>query len=106
MKTASLGIMTRAMRKPDGRTVPKETDIHAGRMCDTYGLFAIPGLEQKISPTSGVLMNQLFWATMMESIEQFKVRTGGDIPGGYFSAALKGGREHYCRWYNLDREKY
>ena len=106
MKTASLGTMTRAMRELDGRTVPKETDIHAGRMCDTYGLFAIPGLEQKISPTSGVLLNQLFWATMMELIEQFKDRTGGDIPGAYFSAVLKGGREHYRRWYNLDREKY
>ena len=106
MKTASLGTMTRAMREPEGRTVPKETDIHAGRMCDTYGLFAIPGFDQKVCPTSGAVLNQLFWATMMELIEQYIERTGGDIPGVYFSAALKGGREHYRRWYNLDQQGY
>ena len=106
MKTASLGTMTRAMREPEGRTVPKETDVHAGRMCDTYGLFAIPGFEQKVCPTSGALLNQLFWATMMELIEQYMERTGGDIPGVYFSAALEGGREHYRRWYNLDQLDY
>jgi len=103
MKTASLGTMTRAMKKPDGKTVSKETDVHAGRMCDTYGLFAAPGFEQKICPTSGVLLNQLYWAAMMEFIEQFMERTGGDIPGVYHSAALEGGREHYRRWYNLDQ---
>ena len=106
MKTASLGTMTRAMKEPEGRTVPKETDIHAGRMCDTYGLFAVPGFEQKICPTSGVLLNQLFWAVMMELVEQYRERTGGDLPGVYFSAALKGGRESYRRWYNLDQLEY
>ena len=106
MKIASLGPMTRAMHEPDGRTVPKETDIHAGRMCDTYGLFAVKGFEQKICPTSGVILNQLFWAVMLELVEQYMARTGGDIPGVYFSAALKGGREHYRKWYNLDQEKY
>jgi len=103
MKTASLGPMTRAMKEPEGRTVPKETEVHAGRMCDTYGLFAVPGFERKICPTSGVLLNQLFWAVMMEIVEQYMERTGGDIPGVYHSAALKGGREHYRRWYNLDQ---
>ncbi len=104
MKIASLGPMTRAMHVPKGRTVPKETDLHAGRMCDTYGLFAVKGFEQKICPTSGVILNQLFWAVMMELVEQYMTRTGGDIPGVYFSAALKGGREHYRKWYNLDQE--
>ncbi|MCD6308937.1 MAG: hypothetical protein J7M24_08085 [Candidatus Latescibacteria bacterium] len=106
MKVASLGPMTRAMHEPGGRTVPKETDVHAGRMCDTYGLFAVPGFEQKICPTSGVILNQLFWAVMMELVEQYMDRTGGDIPGVYFSAGLKGGREHYRKWYNLDQEKH
>ncbi len=98
--------MTRAMRVPDGRTIPKETDIHAGRMCDTYGLFAVPGFDQKICPTSGVILNQFFWAIMMEIVEQYMERTHGDIPGVMSSAALKGGREHYRKWYNLDQEGY
>jgi len=38
MKVASLGPMTRDNRIPGGRTVPKEADVHVGRMCDTYGL--------------------------------------------------------------------
>lgn len=106
MKIASLGTMTRAMRVPDGRTVPKETDIHAGRMCDTYGLFAVPGFEQKICPTSGVMLNQFFWALMLEIVEQYMERTRGDIPGVMSSAALKGGREHFRKWYNLDQENF
>ena len=103
MRIASIGPMTRSMAEPPGRTIPKVSDIHAGRMCDTYGLFAIPGFEQKVCPTSGVLLNQLFWAVMMELIAQYRERTGGDLPGVYFSAALEGGREHYRKWYNLDQ---
>ena len=105
MKVASLGTRTRAMAEPSGRSVAKETGLHAGRMCDTYGLFAIKGFDQKIAPTSGVLLNQLFWSTMMELIEQFKERTGGNMPGAFHSAALKGGREHYRRWFNLENSK-
>ncbi|MCD6307871.1 MAG: hypothetical protein J7M24_02610, partial [Candidatus Latescibacteria bacterium] len=40
MKVASIGPMTRDIAIPDGRTVPKESDVHVGRMCDTYGLYA------------------------------------------------------------------
>ncbi|MBT4483604.1 MAG: hypothetical protein HOC71_07995 [Candidatus Latescibacteria bacterium] len=105
MKTASFGPMTRSIKVPEGRTVPKETDLHAGRMCDTYGLFALPGLDQRICPTSGVLLDQLFWATMMEVVEQYIERTGGDVPGVFFSAALKGGREHMYRMLELYRER-
>ena len=94
MKVASLGTMTRSFAIPEGRTVPGESDIHAGRMCDTYGLFAVPGFERRICPTSGVLLDHLFWCTMMEVVDQFMERTGGDIPGVYFSGALKGGMEH------------
>ncbi len=97
MKTASLGAMTRSIKVPEDRTVPKETDFHAGRMCDNYGLFAVPGFEQRICPTSGVVLDQLFWATMMEVVEQHIRRTGGDVPGVFFSAALKGGMEHMHR---------
>lgn len=94
MKVASLGAMTRSLAVPEGRTVPGETDAHAGRMCDTYGLFAVPGFDRRICPTSGVVLDHLFWCTMMEVVDQFMERTGGDIPGVYFSGALKGGMEH------------
>ncbi|MFC1692469.1 hypothetical protein ACFL1R_03125 [Candidatus Latescibacterota bacterium] len=97
MKTASLGPMTRNIEVPQGRTVYKETDLHAGRMCDTYGLFAIPGFDQRICPTSGVLLDQLFWSTMMEVVEQYIERTGGDVPGVFYTAALKGGVEWMIR---------
>jgi uncharacterized phosphosugar-binding protein len=101
MKIASLGTMTRSVKVPDGRTVSKETDIHAGKMCDTYGLFAVPGLDQRICPTSGVVLDHLYWCTMMEVVDQYRERTGGDVPGVYFSAALKGGREHMFRMREL-----
>ncbi|MFC1573941.1 hypothetical protein ACFL30_02025, partial [Candidatus Latescibacterota bacterium] len=94
MKVASLGTMTRSIQVPDGRTVPKETDLHAGKMCDTYGLFAVPGFKQRICPTSGVLLDHLYWCTMMEFVEKYIEQTGGDVPGVYFSGALKGGMEH------------
>ena len=93
MKIASMGPMTCDIKVPAGRTVPKEADVHVGRMCDTYGLFAVPGFEQKICPTSGVLLNQIFWATCMEIAEEI-IRRTGNVPGILFSSALKGGRKH------------
>jgi uncharacterized phosphosugar-binding protein len=103
MKIASLGPMTRSIAVPKGRTVPKETGLHAGRMCDTYGLFAVPGFEQRICPTSGVVLDHLWWVTMMEVIQQFIERTGGDVPGVHFSGALKGGMEYYFRMLEVYR---
>lgn len=105
MKVASLGPMTRSIKVPEGRTVPKETDFHAGRMCDTYGLFAVTGFDQRICPTSGVLLDHLFWTTMMEVVEQYIDRTGGDVPGVFYSAALKGGMEHMYRMIEVYRER-
>ncbi|MCE5250918.1 hypothetical protein LLG96_11920 [bacterium] len=105
MKIACLGPMTRSVKVPEGRTVPKEADFVAGRMCDTYGLFAVPGFDQRICPTSGVVLDHLFWCTMMEVVEQYIDRTGGDVPGVYFSAALKGGREHMFRMLELYRNR-
>ena len=101
MKVASIGTMTRAHDVPKGRTVPKETDIHAGRMCDTYGLFAVKGLDQRICPTSGVLLDHLYWTSMMSFVEQYIEKSGGDVPGVYFSGALKGGGEHLYRMRSL-----
>ena len=110
MKVASMGPMTvqagrwGTVKIPEGRTVPKEADIHAGRMCDTYGLFAIKGLEQKVCPTSGVLLNQIFWAACMEIAEEI-IRRTGNTPGVYLSAALKGGRPHMHRMRELYNER-
>lgn len=105
MKVASLGPMTRSIQVPKGRTVPKETDTHAGRMCDTYGLFAIPGFDQRVCPTSGVVLDHLFWCTMLELVEQYIRRTGGDIPGVHYSGALKGGMEYFYRMLEVYRER-
>jgi uncharacterized phosphosugar-binding protein len=105
MKVACLGPMTRSIRVPEGRTVPKEADFHAGRMCDTYGLFAVSGFNQRICPTSGVVLDHLFWCTMMEVVEQYIARTGGDVPGVFYSAALKGGMEHMYRMIEVYRDR-
>jgi len=93
MKVASIGPMTRALRVPEGRTVPKESDIHIGRMCDTYGLYAFPGFERRVCPTSGPVINQMWWATCMEIAEEI-IRRTGNSPGVFLSGALKGGREY------------
>ncbi|MFC1539775.1 hypothetical protein ACFL6H_10160, partial [Candidatus Latescibacterota bacterium] len=100
MKVASMGAMTRSHAKPSGRKIYDETLYHAGKMCDTYGLFAVPGFEQRICPTSGILLDQLYWSTMMEVVEQY-IELTGDVPGVYLSGALKGGMEHLYRMNEL-----
>ncbi|MHB9031023.1 MAG: hypothetical protein ACYC9O_19810 [Candidatus Latescibacterota bacterium] len=104
-KVVSIGPMIRDNKIPEGRTVPKETDLHAGAMCDTYGLFAIPGFERKICPTSGPLLNQMFWACCMEMVEEIRRRTGGDVPGALYSVALKGGWDHFRRMIELFKKR-
>ncbi len=75
-KIASIGAATRNRRKPSGETVPGGADIHLGNMCDTYGLFAIPGVKRKVCPTSGLLINQMFYAVQMQIAEKIIERTG------------------------------
>ncbi len=104
MKVVSMGPMTRDIKVPDGKTVPGGTDIHVGRMCDTYGLFAVPGFNKKVCPTSGALLNQIFWATCMEIVEEM-IRRTGNTPGIFFSAAVKGGTEHMHRVIEIYRER-
>ena len=93
VKLASIGPMTRGGRIPEGRTVPKEVELSIGSMCDTYGLFAIPGFERKVCPTSGPIQNQLFWAVCMEIAQQLIQRTGNS-PGIFFSGAIRGSDVH------------
>jgi uncharacterized phosphosugar-binding protein len=104
-KVASMGPMTRDTKIPEGRTVPKEADVHVGAMCDTYGLFAIPGFERKVCPTSGPLLNQIFWATCMEMVEEIQRRTGGDVPAAFYSVALKKGYDHFWRMIELYKKR-
>ena len=104
MKVASIGPMTRDTVVPEGRTVPKEADVHVGRMCDTNGLYAVPGFERKVCPTSGPLINQIFWATCMEIVEEV-IRRTGNVPGVFFSAAIKGGTSHMHKMNNQYRER-
>lgn len=88
-RTASIGPATRDKAFPPGRSVPSETDFHLGYMCDTYGLFAVPGVERKVCPTSGVLQNQLFYAVSM-SIAQKIIERTGNIPTIYPNGAFEG----------------
>lgn len=104
-KVVSIGPMTRNNKIPEGRTVPKETDVHLGFMCDTYGLFAIPGFERKVCPTSGPMLNQIYWATVMEIVEEIQRRTGGDVPAAFYSVALKGGYDHFWRMIELFKKR-
>lgn len=91
MRVASIGPVTRDFQIPEGPCVHKEVEVHAGQMMDTYGLFAIPGFERKVCPTSGVLMFTINWTVSLEIIEQIRQRTGGNVPGVNFSGALKWG---------------
>lgn len=92
MKVFSIGPSTRSGNVPSGRTVPKETSIHVGA-CETYGLYAIPGFNRRVCPTSGPVMNQIYWAIQMEVAENI-IRRTGNAPGVFFSAAVEGGNEH------------
>lgn len=95
-KTVSIGPMTRDMRIPEGRTVPKEADIHLGRSFDTYGLFALPGFARRVCPLSGALLMQTFWVTCIEIAAEIMRRTG-NVPGIYRNGAIEGGLEHLTR---------
>ena len=104
-KVVSMGPMTRDNKILEGRTVPKETDVHVGTMCDTYGLYAIPGFGQKVCPTSGALLNQIFWATCMEIVCEIYHRTGGNVPNVFLSAALKGGLKNMYRMFEIFKHR-
>jgi hypothetical protein len=88
MRVGSIGPATREGGIPAGRTVPKETDIHIGRMMDTGGLFLFPGFDRKVCPTSGVLVTALLWSISTEIAFRIIERTGGDVPGIFFTGAV------------------
>ena len=88
----AIGPCTRNGEIPNGRTIPKEVDIYIGDMMDTYGIFALPGIKKKISPTSGLMNTQIFWTVCAQIADQIYQRTG-NAPGVFLSGALKGGME-------------
>lgn len=87
MRVASIGPVTRDTRVPQGRSVFKETEVHAGRMMDTYGLYAIPGFERKVCPTSGSLATSILWVMSTELALEI-IRRTGNTPGINFNGAL------------------
>ncbi len=92
MKIAAIGPATLDGRVPGGKTVPVEADFHLGKMCETYGLFAAPGLERKICPTSGLLVNVLFWTVAVQLAEEI-IRRTGNSPAVLSTGAIVGGAE-------------
>ena len=96
MKIASIGPATRDGAVPTGVAVPRETDYHLGYMCDTYGIFAVPGVERKVCPTSGILVNLMFWSTMIRLAGEIIGRTG-TTPGVLSTGAVIGGAEQRKR---------
>ena len=104
MKIASIGPATRGGRIPDGKTVPKQADMHLGLMCDTYGLFAVTGVEKKVCPTSGLLVNQMFWAVAIQLAEEIINRTG-NTPGVLSTGAMTGGGEQRRRRTAVARQR-
>ncbi|MCE5249438.1 hypothetical protein LLG96_04375 [bacterium] len=89
IRTASIGPATRNGVFADGKNVPSRADVHLGLMCDTYGIFAVPGVKRKVCPTSGVLVNQMFYAVCMRMAELIIERTG-NTPYIYPNAAIEG----------------
>jgi uncharacterized phosphosugar-binding protein len=97
MKIVSIGPMTRNFVIPEGRILPKEADVHLGRMMDTYGIFALPGFERRVCPTSGIMQCQIWHALHFEIFEEMIRRTNGNIPYIYLNGAVKGGMNHVYR---------
>ncbi|MHB9027300.1 MAG: phosphoheptose isomerase family protein [Candidatus Latescibacterota bacterium] len=96
MKIASIGPVTRDGKTPPGRSIPNEADFHLGWMMDTYGLFALPGVDRKICPTSGLLVNVMFWTTMVQLAEEI-MRYTGNAPAVLSTGAVVGGAEQRKR---------
>jgi len=87
-KVASIGPAERNKKYPDN-SIPQQTDFHLGYMCDTYGIFAVPGVKRKICPTSGALVNQMFYAVCFRMAEQF-IKLTGNSPYIYPNGATEG----------------
>ncbi len=116
MKIVTIGPMTRSIPAlkggeraadpyiPEGRILPRESDVHLGRMCDTWGLYAIPGLERRVCPTTGPLVLQMYWTVVMEIIEEV-IRRTGDIPYIFPNVAQKNRMERMYRFHKMSIDR-
>lgn len=116
MKVATIGPMTRSIplvkggeRTADphiveGRILPHESDVHMGRMCDTWGLYAVPGFERRICPTTGPLVLQMYWTVVMEIIEEV-IRKTGNIPYVFPNVAQKNMMERMYRFHKMSLDR-
>lgn len=116
MKVVTIGPMTRSIPMikggerasdphiPDGRILPHESDIHIGRMCDTWGLYAVRGFERRICPTTGPLVLQMYWTVEMEIIEEF-IRKTGDVPYIFPNVAQKNKMERMYRFHKMSIDR-
>ncbi len=93
MRTASIGPVTNGTELPDGNTIAQQTDVHIGKFYDAYGLYAIPGFDRKVCPTSGLLNVTALWAMSVE-IAMEVIRRTGNTPGIHYSGALTWGRSY------------
>jgi uncharacterized phosphosugar-binding protein len=91
-KVVSIGARSKDGLIPSGETVPSQTDVHLGNMCSTYGLFAVPGVDRKVCPTSGLLVNQMHYAVQMQVAEKI-IECTNNNPRIDANAAMKGGVE-------------
>ncbi|MFC1508239.1 hypothetical protein ACFL60_00960 [Candidatus Omnitrophota bacterium] len=80
MRVASIGPITRDFKIPEERTVFQDTEAHVGRFVETYGNFAIPGFDRKVSPTTGILNCSILWCLCVEIVVQIIERTNGNVP--------------------------
>ncbi len=116
MKVVTIGPMTRSVptlvggertadpRIVEGRILPHESDVHLGRMCDTWGLYAVPGFERRICPTTGPLVLQMYWTVVMEIIEEM-IRRTGDVPYVFPNVAQKNRMERMFRFHKMSIDR-
>ncbi len=89
---------------PSGDTVAKLSDVHVGRSYDTQGLYAIPGIDRKVAPTSGIMNVTALWAASVE-IAMAMIRETGNTPGIHFSGSLLWGGEHNTQMRQILNER-
>ena len=73
-------------------------------MSDTYGLFAVPSVSRKVAPTSGLMVNLIFWSVVIQLAEEIMDRTG-NTPGVLSTGAIIGGSEQRNRRIDLAKRR-
>ena len=69
-----------------------------------WGLYAVPGFERRISPTTGPLVLQMYWTVVMEIIEEI-IRRTGDVPYVFPNVAQKNRMERMLRFHRMSIDR-